>query len=262
MILLPGEVIRHSSETYNKEEGTLYYTSKRLAWCKTGTETPAIEVLHENFRVQQVSKAEAKKVMLRVSAVPPGSSPDAQPTLIHTLTWKMADKQAAIADREKYVAELSILTSRRAQGANAGQQAAQSAQATGTQSNAATPQEAPTDDKFGKVKIGAVPASAEEIKLREEVLSKNLELAKVHKSLVVSGLISEDEFWSTRKHVLETQAIQSQLRKGETSAWLDLERTIQESGNFKYTITPNIARRIFKEYPQVKRAYVENVPHK
>ncbi|KAJ1996713.1 RNA polymerase II transcription factor B subunit 1, partial [Coemansia thaxteri] len=111
------------------------------------------------------------------------------------------------------------------------------------------------------VKIGLVPASAEEIKLRQEVLSKNIELAKLHKSLVVSGLISEDEFWSTRKYILETQAIQSQLRKGESSTWLDLAPTTQESGNFKYTITPNVARRIFKEFPQVKRAYIENVPH-
>ncbi|KAJ1770242.1 RNA polymerase II transcription factor B subunit 1 [Coemansia sp. RSA 1843] len=263
MILLPGETVKYTSEAVsNKEDGVLYFTTKRLAWCKAGSETPAVEILHENFRIQQVSKAEAKKVMLRIYAVTSGSPPDAQPTVKPTFTWKTTDKDAAIADREKYVNEFSIITNRRAQqGGGAGQQGAQQQQ---QQQQRGTSETTAGDDKnrFGGVKIGAVPASAEEIKLREEVLSKNVELGKVHKSLVISGLISEDEFWSTRKHILETQAIQSQLRKGETSAWLDLTPSTQESGNFKYTITPNIARRIFKEFPQVKRAYVDNVPHK
>ncbi|KAJ1939460.1 RNA polymerase II transcription factor B subunit 1, partial [Linderina pennispora] len=116
--------------------------------------------------------------------------------------------------------------------------------------------------EFAKVKIGTDPASAEDIKLRQDVLSKNADLAKLHRALVVSGLVSEEEFWSTRKHILETQAVQSQLRKGDSSTWLDLAPTTQDGGNFKYTITPNIAKRIFKEYPQVKRAYIDNVPHK
>ncbi|KAJ1895660.1 RNA polymerase II transcription factor B subunit 1 [Coemansia sp. IMI 209127] len=261
MILLPGETVKYTSETVNnKEEGVLYFTTKRLAWCKAGSEAPTIEILHENFRIQQVSKAEAKKVMLRIYAVTPGAPSDAQPSVKPTFTWKAADKDAAIADREKYVNEFSIITNRRPQ-----QQGGAGSQHPATQQNAqqrGTGETATGDNRFSGVKIGAVPASSEEIKLREEVLSRNVELGKVHKSLVISGLISEDEFWSTRKHILETQAIQSQLRKGETSAWLDLTANIQESGNFKYTITPNVARRIFKEFPQVKRAYVDNVPHK
>ncbi|KAJ2899057.1 RNA polymerase II transcription factor B subunit 1 [Coemansia aciculifera] len=285
MLLLPGESIKHTSETTcNKEDGSLYFTNKRLAWCKAGSPTPTVEVLHDHFSGQQVSKAETKKVMLRVTAAqPPGASGGAQASVTHTFTWKHADKDAAIADREKYVAELSVIMSKRSQGGAtaSGSSAAPSGHAT----SAATPGqsgESPSTataaasasasgvpgsstqsaSEYVKVKIGAVPASAEEIKLRQDVLSKNAELAKLHKSLVVSGLVPEDEFWSTRKHILETQAIQSQLRKGESSTWLDLAPTTQESGNFKYTITPSVARRVFKEFPQVKRAYVENVPHR
>ncbi|KAI7823931.1 hypothetical protein BX661DRAFT_185953, partial [Kickxella alabastrina] len=141
----------------------------------------------------------------------------------------------------------------------AGSSSAASGAASASGSAAPTGQ---SGSEYGKVKIGAVPASVEEIKLRQEALSKNSDLAKLHKTLVIAGLISEDEFWSTRKHILETQAIQSQLRKGESSTWLDLAPMTQASGDFKYTITPNVARRIFKEYPQVKRAYIDNVPHK
>ncbi|KAJ2491399.1 RNA polymerase II transcription factor B subunit 1 [Coemansia sp. RSA 2050] len=284
MLLFPGETIKHTSETLcNKEDGLLHFTNKRLAWCKTGSQAPAVEVLHDHFRVQRVSKAEAKKVMLRVTAVLPQGAPgDAQAEVTHTFTWRLADTEAAVADREKYVAELSVITSKRSQGANAapssgpavapgGQgEATASASATATATASASASATATaaagpaqgSSEYGRVKIGAIPASAEEIKLRQDVLSKNAELAKLHKSLVVSGLVPEDEFWSTRKHILETQAIQSQLRKGESSTWLDLAPTTQESGNFKYTITPSVARRIFKEFPQVKRAYIENVPHR
>ncbi|KAJ2071840.1 RNA polymerase II transcription factor B subunit 1 [Coemansia sp. S100] len=276
MLLLPGEIIKHTSETAcNKEDGLLHFTNKRLAWCKAGSQTPAVEVLHEHFRVQKVSKADSKKVMLRVTAaLPTGAPGDAQAEVTHTFTWRQADTDASVADREKYVAELSLITSKRSQGGAAasgsgivvapGGQGAPSAsgqpgEAAATSGEAGLPQ---GGGEYGRVKVGAIPASAEEIKLRQDVLSKNAELAKLHKSLVVSGLVPEDEFWSTRKHILETQAIQSQLRKGESSTWLDLAPTTQESGNFKYTITPSVARRIFKEFPQVKRAYIENVPHR
>lgn len=271
LLLLHGESIKHSSENVcNKLDGALYFTNKRLAWCKQGEKTPSVEILHQNFRVQQVSKSENKKVMLRVTAVPPDSPPDTTPSLTYTFTWKFTDKDAAVADREKYVVELSVITSKRAQ-ENSNNSHANSAtsgkpQSTATSATAAatiTSDTPPVNSAaYANVRIGDTPPSAEEMKLRQEVLSKNADLAKLHKSLVVSGLITEDEFWSTRKHILETQAIQTQLRKGESSSWLDLAPSTQESGNFKYTITPNIARRIFKEYPQVKHAYIENVPHK
>ncbi|KAJ1877220.1 RNA polymerase II transcription factor B subunit 1 [Coemansia sp. RSA 1722] len=269
MLLIPGEVVKHSSETlFNKEEGMLFITNKRLAWCKPDSETPVCEVLHENFCNQQVSRAEAKKVMLRINALTPGSAPDSQPNAQYTFNWKGSDREAAIADRDKYVAELGIITARKAQsqqgaaGAGTGSNAPSAQSGEGTASTGAGVSLGQGGTEYGKVKIGAVPASAEEIKLRQEVLSKNEDLAKLHKTLVLAGLISEDEFWSTRKNILENQAIQTQLRKGESSTWLDLAPVTQASGDFKYTITPNVARRIFREFPQVKRAYIENVPHR
>ncbi|KAJ1808240.1 RNA polymerase II transcription factor B subunit 1, partial [Coemansia sp. RSA 2599] len=267
MLLLPGEVVKHSSETlFNKEEGMLFITNKRLAWCKANSESPSCEVLHENFCNQQVSRAEAKKVMLRINALSPGSAPDSQPNAQYTFNWKGSDKEAAVADRDKYVAELGMITTRKAQaqsgaGAGASANAAQNGEGAAAAGGAGVSL-GQGGTEYGRVKIGAVPASAEEIKLRQEALSKNEDLAKLHKTLVLAGLIAEDEFWSTRKNILETQAIQTQLRKGESSTWLDLAPVTQASGDFKYTITPNVARRIFREFPQVKRAYIENVPHR
>ncbi|KAJ2720139.1 RNA polymerase II transcription factor B subunit 1 [Coemansia sp. Benny D115] len=277
MLLLPNEVVKHSSETlFNREEGSLFITNKRLAWCRAGSETPVAEVLNENFITQQVSKAEAKKVMLRITAQPPGGVSSGQPNSVYTFTWKHTDNSVSIADRDKYMAELALILKRQQAAGSAGSAAGQGGASGASASNghpssgngadssaaAAGSSAGAGGSDYKKLVIGTPPASADEIKLRQDVLSKNAELAKLHKTLVVSGLIPEDEFWSTRKHILEAQAIQLQLRKGESSTWLDLAPTTQASGDFKYTITPNVARRIFREYPQVKRAYIDNVPHK
>ncbi|KAJ2338441.1 RNA polymerase II transcription factor B subunit 1, partial [Coemansia sp. RSA 2618] len=263
MILLPGETIKHSSRTFFKKvEGTLNFTNKRLAWCKLEEQKPTVDILHANIHAPKVSTSPTK-VMLKVVVSTPGAAGEPTEGNAPVFVWKQADKKEAEAERTKFVTELSILSTRRAQAASSGQQAsgARASQGAGSSSAATANVSATDSSEYSKVHIGAVPASADDIKLRQEVLSKNSDLAKVHKSLVISGLVPEDEFWSTRKHILETYAIQSQLRKGESSTWLDLAPTTQETGNFKYTITPNVARRIFKEYPQVKRAYVENVPH-
>ncbi|KAJ2618100.1 RNA polymerase II transcription factor B subunit 1 [Coemansia sp. RSA 1365] len=266
MLLLPGESTKYSSKTsLNKEDGTLYFTNKRLAWCKGDEQTPAVEVLHENFSAQQVSKG-GKKVMLKISAAAAGATANPPPMVSYVFVWRWKDKDAAVAERGKFVTDLSFLSLKRAKNTSSGQQTpnagAQAGPSGDRSSTTTTNTAAAGNSEYKNVKIGAVPASAEEVKLRQEVLSKNADLTRVHKSLVISGLVSEDEFWSTRKHILETYAIQSQLRKGESSTWLDLTPTTHETGNFKYTITPSVARRIFKEYPQVKRAYVDNVPHK
>ncbi|KAJ2454023.1 RNA polymerase II transcription factor B subunit 1 [Coemansia sp. RSA 2336] len=250
MLLLPGETIKVSSKSLHKKlEGTLYFTNKRLVWCKKDEQTPTVEIAHEAIHSPRVNKSDTK-VMLKVITIEPGTANEPSETKAPVFNWNQENKAEANEERTKFVTELSILTTRRTQAAASGQKAA-----------APTSSQNTASSEYAKLKIGAAPASADEIKLRQEVLSKNGDLAKVHKSLVISGLVSEDEFWSTRKHILETYAIQSQLRKGESSAWLGLESQNLETGNFKYTITPNVARRIFKEYPQVKRAYVDNVPH-
>ncbi|PVU95585.1 hypothetical protein BB561_001729 [Smittium simulii] len=61
---------------------------------------------------------------------------------------------------------------------------------------------------------------------------------------------------------IKEYAFENQIQKGEDSSWLELAPAIQENGNFKYTITPEVARAIFKTYPQIKQAYIDSVPHK
>ncbi|KAJ2130720.1 RNA polymerase II transcription factor B subunit 1, partial [Coemansia sp. RSA 921] len=182
MILQPGEAVKHSSKTtYKKTEGTLYFTNKRLAWCKLEEQSPTVEILHEHVHTPKVSTS-AAKIMLKVVSSTPESNGEPVEANAPVFVWKQTDKEAANAERTKFVTELSLLSTRRVQAA--------STQPAGARP---TPQGASTaDTEYGKVKIGAVPASADEIKLRQEVLAKNRDLAKVHKTLVIPGLVPED----------------------------------------------------------------------
>ncbi|KAJ2796070.1 hypothetical protein H4R20_005660, partial [Coemansia guatemalensis] len=162
MLLLPGESTKYSSKTsLNKEDGTLYYTNKRLAWCKGDEQTPAVEVMHENFRAQQVSKG-GKKVMLKISAAAAGATANPPTMDSYVFVWRWKDKDAAIAERGKFVTDLSFLSLKRAkstsgqQTPNAGAQAGPS----GDRSSAtAAGTAAAESSEYKNVKIGAVPAS-------------------------------------------------------------------------------------------------------
>jgi transcription initiation factor TFIIH subunit 1 len=41
--------------------------------------------------------------------------------------------------------------------------------------------------------------SIEEIKLRSNLLAKNKELLRLHRELVFTGALTEDEFWESRQ---------------------------------------------------------------
>ncbi|KAJ1951574.1 hypothetical protein EC988_004012, partial [Linderina pennispora] len=120
MLLLDGETLVHTSPTScSKDDGTLYYTNRRILWIKHGAQTPSIVIQHEDFRLQQVSKADAKKVMLRISVMGPGQAPSDPPALTYTFAWKNANKEEALTDRDKYVNELYKITPRKNAGGDA-----------------------------------------------------------------------------------------------------------------------------------------------
>jgi transcription initiation factor TFIIH subunit 1 len=104
----------------------------------------------------------------------------------------------------------------------------------------------------------------EELRLRASLLSKNRDLLKLHKELVLTGHVTEEEFWDSRKHLLLTQEVLAKQKKGLSSSLLaDIKPTTDTtSSDIKYTLTPAIIHSIFLQYPQVHNIYKENVPDK
>ncbi|KAG8711959.1 RNA polymerase II transcription factor B subunit 1 [Ceratobasidium sp. 395] len=131
------------------------------------------------------------------------------------------------------------------------QQAAARAEAAAAEAQAATPvQITPRADR---------PLSSND--LRKFVLLKRTDLAALHRELVMTGNITESEFWAGREHLLSAEESVERQRKGRPTQMLELRATTtNERGDIKITITPERAQQIFIEFPVVKRAYDENVP--
>jgi transcription initiation factor TFIIH subunit 1 len=101
--------------------------------------------------------------------------------------------------------------------------------------------------------------TANEFRLKKKVLLADPELATLHRELVMTGQITELEFWEGRDHLLQAQAASEAQQKGRPGTMVD-PRPETVDGEIKIVITPQLVHDIFEEYPVVARAYSENVP--
>lgn len=100
----------------------------------------------------------------------------------------------------------------------------------------------------------------DEIKLRGSLLAKNKELLKLHKDLVFSNVISEEEFWEDRRGLLRAQELLMNQKKGLTSALVsDDLKPVTQNSDVKYILTPTIIQTIFDQHPILKKAFTELV---
>lgn len=114
-------------------------------------------------------------------------------------------------------------------------------------------------------------------------MRSNPDLLKLHKELVGSKIITEEEFWEGRrvriisvflnqtklfiivflKHMLKTEQVKLEQSQGLSSSFLDnISPTSQGDGKKIYQITPEIIDYIFRTKPKVKKYYDEAVPTK
>lgn len=101
----------------------------------------------------------------------------------------------------------------------------------------------------------------EEIKLRGSLLAKNKDLLKLHKDLVFSSILTEDEFWEDRKGLLRIQEMILRQKKGASSALVsdDLKPCTASTSDVKYVLTPTIIQTIFEQHPILQKAFFDLV---
>lgn len=100
----------------------------------------------------------------------------------------------------------------------------------------------------------------EEIKLRGSLLAKNKELLKLHKELVFSNILTEEEFWEDRRGLLRAQEMILKQKKGITSSLVSDElKPVSGNSDVKYVLTPTIIQSIFDQHPILKKAFNELV---
>lgn len=104
-----------------------------------------------------------------------------------------------------------------------------------------------------------------EMERRIKLLRENSELQKLHKEFVISGVLTEAEFWATRKKLLDGDSGKvSKQRVGFKSAMISDVKPLTDGRTNKVTfsLTPEIIHQIFAEKPAVHQAFLNFVPSK
>lgn len=104
-----------------------------------------------------------------------------------------------------------------------------------------------------------------ELEQKNKLLQNDPELFQLYKDLVVSGVMTADEFWASQK-----KNNSSEVKFGESSgqgtgvsaAFLsEIQPQTDGCNGVKYNLTPDIIEAIFRIYPAVKKKHLENVPN-
>ncbi|CAL1410062.1 unnamed protein product [Linum trigynum] len=107
--------------------------------------------------------------------------------------------------------------------------------------------------------------SRDDLLFRARLLQNNSELQKLHQQFVGGGVLTEAEFWATRKKLLEKDANRKAKQRGglKSSVLAESKPFIDGRTNrVTFNLTPEIVREIFSEKPAVHRAYLNFVPSK
>ncbi|KAM4092045.1 hypothetical protein ACJW30_06G007400 [Castanea mollissima] len=106
--------------------------------------------------------------------------------------------------------------------------------------------------------------SSAEMELRIKLLRENSELQNLHKKFVLGNILTESEFWATRKLLDGDSGTKSKQRVGfKSSMILDIKpMTDGRTNKVTFNLTPEIKYQIFALKPAVHRAFLNHVPNK
>uniref|UniRef100_A0A224Z1Q0 General transcription factor IIH subunit 1 n=1 Tax=Rhipicephalus zambeziensis TaxID=60191 RepID=A0A224Z1Q0_9ACAR len=100
---------------------------------------------------------------------------------------------------------------------------------------------------------------------KNRILQEDPRLFELYRNLVVSRVITPEEFWANHapKKTGSTQASPSAQPVGVSAAFLvDVQPQTDGTEGLKYNLTADIIDSIFRTYPAVKRKHLENVPER
>ncbi|XP_076123327.1 general transcription factor IIH subunit 1 isoform X2 [Alosa pseudoharengus] len=103
-----------------------------------------------------------------------------------------------------------------------------------------------------------------ELEEKNRMLQEDPVLFQLYKDLVVSQVISAEEFWANRLSMLSVEGSVGNNKQdvGISAAFLaDIRPQTDGCNGLRYNLTADIIESIFRTYPAVKQKYAENVPH-
>ncbi|XP_030646126.1 general transcription factor IIH subunit 1 [Chanos chanos] len=103
-----------------------------------------------------------------------------------------------------------------------------------------------------------------ELEEKNRMLQEDPVLFQLYKDLVVSQVISAEEFWANRLSLnsVDHSLSNNKQEVGISAAFLaDIRPQTDGCNGLRYNLTSDIIESIFRTYPTVKQKYAENVPH-
>lgn len=102
-----------------------------------------------------------------------------------------------------------------------------------------------------------------ELEEKNRILSENPHLLQLYKDLVITKVLTSEEFWGTHAKSYTENKNAKKQEIGVSGAFLaDIKPQTDGCNGLKYNLTADIINCIFKTYPAVKRKHQENVPSK
>lgn len=104
-----------------------------------------------------------------------------------------------------------------------------------------------------------------ELEEKNKILQDDPVLFQLYRDLVMSQVITAEEFWSNHavKRQTNNKEAMQQQEVGVSAAFLaDIKPQTDGCNGLKYNITADIIESIFRTYPAVKKKHMENVPNK
>lgn len=102
-----------------------------------------------------------------------------------------------------------------------------------------------------------------ELEDKNRILTENPHLLQMYKDLVITQVLTSEEFWATHAKQYTQQQNAHKQDIGVSAAFLaDIKPQTDGCNGLKYNLTADIIDCIFKTYPAVKRKHNEYVPTK
>ncbi|KAK0562884.1 RNA polymerase II transcription factor B subunit 1 [Tilletia horrida] len=292
-----GDEHLHAAVSFEKVAGTLTLTHTELSWrpsASSSTSVPAFSLSHRFWTGLSVSVAGSASTVMLIKLDTQGTAPPpkrfASGKLI--LHFVAEPSEAAVAQREPFKQRLTnIIRQNKARAANEagaavastpGPSSGPAPSPTSARSRDAsmTAASSPASDARAQSHTDATsvsttaaqktstaydePAARTELQMRIDILKAHPSLLALHRQVVHSRIMTDAEFWShpTRLALLRAERAAEKQRKGRNARLADPQKSTDQGGEVRYSLTPQIVRDMFEQYPVVARAYAENVPDK
>ncbi|GAA5871528.1 hypothetical protein JCM16303_000784 [Sporobolomyces ruberrimus] len=263
--------------SYKKRTGVLSLDAAGLTWTNPSTSNPELSILSTQMTALFASKEGGPRVMLKIAFNP------LPPQTDDSYNFTFTSAATALSDRERFKGEISTIIARNRE--REAQIASNAAAAAGTQNGTSTAGggqdkgkgkavESRANDQSGgganTLNSTTQPSSSTTtttatsqggtFRLRKQILQSSPQLLSLHRELVLSGQLTEQEFWQGREQLLESLSAEESLMRGKSGEMVDPKTVTGQNGQVTVKITPGLIREIFEEFPVVLRAYNDNVP--